>query len=44
METQDQNPIYGRYYFPDGIRVDDSTAEVKDQNDFYEEQYDEFAN
>ena len=39
--TQDVNPIYGRYYFPDGVRIDDSTAEVQDQNAMYEQQYDE---
>ena len=36
--TQDENPIYGRYYFPDGARVDESTAEVQDQNALYEQQ------
>ena len=41
--TQDQNPIYGRYYFPDGVKIDDATAEVEDQNDLYEEKYDDFA-
>ena len=39
--TQDANPIYGRYYFPDGVRIDDSSAEVQDQNAMYEQQYDE---
>ena len=36
--TQDENPIYGRYYFSDGARVDSSTAEVQDQNALYEQQ------
>ena len=43
MVTQDQNPIYGSYYFPGGVRIDNSSAEVEDQNELYEpeEQYDE---
>ena len=41
--TQDQNPIYGRYYFPDGVKIDDASAEVEDHNDLYEEKYDDFA-
>ena len=40
--TQDQNPIYGQYYFPDGVKIDDATVEVEDHNDLYEEKYDDF--
>ena len=35
-ETQDVNPVYGRYYFENGVRIDDSTVEVEDQNALYE--------
>ena len=42
-ETTDHNPIYGQYYFPEGTKIDESKAEVEDQNDAYEEQYDELV-
>ena len=38
--TQDRNPVYGHYYSSEGVRLDQSTAEVRDQNDlYYEQQY-----
>ena len=43
METTDFNPIYGQYYFPEGIKIDESNVEVEDQNDAYEEQYEELV-
>ena len=32
----DMNPVYGLYYFNDGERVDDSNAEVMDENSYYD--------
>ena len=32
----DMNPVYGLYYFSDGERVDDSNAEVMDENSYYD--------
>ena len=38
--TQDLNPVYGHYYSSEGVRLDQSTVEVRDQNDlYYEQQY-----
>ena len=38
--TQDINPVYGHYYSSEGVRLDQSTVEVRDQNDlYYEQQY-----
>ena len=34
-ERQDQNPIYGLYYFGDGDKIDGDTAEVTDENTYY---------
>ena len=34
-EGQDQNPIYGLYYFGDGDKIDGDTAEVTDENTYY---------
>ena len=40
MVTQDLNPVYGHYYSSEGVRLDQSTVEVRDQNDlYYEQQY-----
>ena len=33
---EDMNPVYGLYYFSDGERVDDSNAEVVDENSYYD--------
>ena len=33
---EDMNPVYGLYYFSDGERVDDSSAEVVDENSYYD--------
>ena len=32
---QDQNPIYGLYYFSDGRHIDESKSEVTDDNPIY---------
>ena len=38
--TQDLNPVYGHYYSSEGVRLDQSTVEVRDRNDlYYEQQY-----
>ena len=34
--NEDLNPVYGLYYFSDGERVDDSNAEVMDENSYYD--------
>ena len=33
---EDLNPVYGLYYFSDGQRIDDSNAEVADENAYYD--------
>ena len=35
VEHNDENPVYGMYYFADGEHVDYETAEVQDDNDYY---------
>ena len=34
-ENNDENPVYGLYYFADGEHIDYETAEVQDDNDYY---------
>lgn len=35
VENNDQNPVYGMYYFADGEHIDYETAEVQDENEYY---------
>ena len=34
-ENNDENPVYGMYYFSDGEHIDYGTTEVQDDNDAY---------
>ena len=34
-ENNDENPVYGMYYFADGEHIDYETAEVQDDNEYY---------
>ena len=34
-ENNDENPVYGMYYFADGQHIDNETAEVQDENEYY---------
>ena len=33
---EDENPVYGIYYFSDGGKIDDGTMEVTDENEVYD--------
>ena len=33
---ENENPLYGMYYFPDGERIDYGIVEVEDENTYYE--------
>ena len=35
VENNDENPVYGMYYFGDGEHIDYGTTEVQDDNDAY---------
>ena len=35
VEHNDENPVYGMYYFADGRHIDDGTVEVQDDNTYY---------
>ena len=35
VEENDENPVYGMYYFSDGNHIDDGTSEVQDDNNYY---------
>ena len=35
VEENDENPVYGMYYFADGNHIDDGTSEVQDDNSYY---------
>ena len=35
VELNDENPVYGMYYFADGEHIDYETAEVQDDNENY---------
>ena len=35
VEHNDENPVYGMYYFADGRHIDDGTVEVRDDNTYY---------
>ena len=34
--SEDENPVYGIYYFSTGQKIDDNNAEVVDENQYYE--------
>ena len=34
-KAEDENPVYGIYYFADGERIDESRSEVVDHNENY---------
>ena len=34
-ENNDENPVYGLYYFADGEHIDESRSEVLDNNENY---------
>ena len=34
-EDEDENPVYGMYYFATGDHIDGSMSEVVDTNDYY---------
>ena len=33
--VEDENPVYGMYYFADGRRIDQGRSEVSDDNGYY---------
>ena len=33
--SEDENPVYGIYYFSTGQKIDDNNAEVVDENQYY---------
>ena len=35
-QDDDDNPVYGLYYHPDGQRIDNWESEVIDGNDYYD--------
>ena len=34
-KAEDQNPVYGMYYFADGEHIDENRSEVVDENAIY---------
>ena len=34
--SEDENPVYGIYYFSTGQKIDDNNVEVVDENQYYE--------
>ena len=35
VENNDENPVYGMYYFADGEHIDYGSVEVQDDNAYY---------
>ena len=35
IKTEDENPVYGMYYFANGENVDDGRSEAVDDNVYY---------
>ena len=35
LKKEEENPVYGMYYFTDGRHIDEGRLEVVDNNDYY---------
>ena len=35
LKKEEENPVYGMYYFADGRHIDEGRLEVVDNNDYY---------
>ena len=34
--SEDENPVYGIYFFSTGQKIDNNNAEIVDENQYYE--------